>query len=154
MVMRRQHTRSPRRKDLAMPTLPWVTIDRPSTENVHIMASRLEVRSLRHVPGFFATSMRLWRQARRSPGAVGVTLKADLTARTFWTLSAWSDADAITTYARTEPHASAIVRARSVIKESTFVFWTVPPGELPIDWAQARQRIAEKRETSTGQRLS
>ncbi|MEV5647472.1 DUF3291 domain-containing protein [Nocardia sp. NPDC052254] len=137
-----------------MPTLPWVTIDRPTTENVQIMASRLEVRSLRHVPGFLATSIRLWRQARRSPGVVGVTLKADLTARTFWTLSAWSDADAITAYARTDPHASAIVRARAVIKESTFVFWSAPVGDLPIDWAQARHRIAEKRESTTGQRLS
>ncbi|AHH19277.1 hypothetical protein NONO_c44930 [Nocardia nova SH22a] len=136
-----------------MPALPWVTIDRPATDTVQIMASRLEVRSLRHVPRFFATSMRLWRQARRSPGAVGVTLKADLAARTFWTLSAWSDADAITAYARTEPHASAIVSARAVMRESTFVFWSASTGELPIDWAEARRRIAEKRETPAGQPL-
>ncbi len=129
-----------------MATLPWVTINRPTTDTVQIMASRLEVRSLRHVPRFFLTSIRLWRQARHSPGAIGVTLRADLIARTFWTLSAWSDADAIGTYARTDPHASAITHARSVIRESTFVFWSAPAGELPIDLAQARRRIAEERD--------
>ncbi|WP_062997667.1 DUF3291 domain-containing protein [Nocardia mikamii] len=129
-----------------MPTLPWVTVDRPTTDTVQIMASRLEVRSLRHVPGFFATSIRLWRQARRSPGALGVTLKADLTRRTFWTLSAWTDQEAISAYARTDPHASAIVRARAVMRESTFVFWSVPAADLPIDWSEARRRIAEERE--------
>ncbi|WP_227981817.1 DUF3291 domain-containing protein [Nocardia spumae] len=132
-----------------MPTLPWVTIARPTAETVQIMASRLEVRSLRHVPRFFATSIVLWRQARRSPGALGVTLKADLVRGTFWTLSAWSDTDSIHAYARTDPHASAIVRAREVVAESTFVFWSAPAAELPIDWEQARLRISAERENGS-----
>lgn len=129
-----------------MPTLPWVTIDQPAADTVQVMASRLEVRSLRHVPRFFATSMALWKQARRSPGALGVTLKADLARRTFWTLSAWTDNDAISAYARTEPHASATRRTRSMMRESTFVFWQAPATELPLEWAEARRRIAAERE--------
>ncbi|WP_063063012.1 DUF3291 domain-containing protein [Nocardia violaceofusca] len=129
-----------------MPTLPWVTVERPTTDTVHVMASRLEVRSLRHVPRFLATSIVLRRQARRSPGALGIALQADLARRTFWTLSAWTDQEAIGAYARTDPHASAIVRARAVMRESTFVFWSVPAADLPIDWSEARRRIAEERE--------
>ena len=129
-----------------MPTLPWITIDQPAADTVQGMASRLEVRSLRHVPHFFATSIALWKQARRSPGALGVTLKADLTRRTFWTLSAWTDHEAIAAYARAEPHASATTRTRTVMRESTFVFWQVPATELPIDWAEAHRRIAAERE--------
>ncbi len=142
----RRHALLASSKALAMPTLPWLTIDRPGNDTVQVMASRLEVRSLWHVPRFFATSMVLWRQARRSPGAIGITLKADLTRRTFWTLSAWADADAITAYARTDPHASAIVRARAVMRESTFVFWSAPAAELPIGWPEAQRRIAAERE--------
>ncbi len=108
------------------------------------MASRLEVRSLRHVPGFFLASLALWRQARRSPGAVGLSLKAQLLRRTFWTLSAWSDRAALESYAAAEPHRSTMRSKRAVVRDSTFVFWTVPAGELPITWSEAQRRIADQ----------
>lgn len=73
-----------------MPTLPWMTPQAPGPgAEALVMASRLEVRSLRHVPGFFLASMALLRQARRSPGALGLSLRAQLPRRTFWTVSAW-----------------------------------------------------------------
>lgn len=128
-----------------MPTLPWIEPHSaaPGTETV-VMASRLEVRSLRHVPGFFLASLALWRQARRSPGAVGLSLKAQLLRRTFWTLSAWSDRAALESYAAAEPHRSTMRSKRAVVRDSTFVFWTVPAGELPITWSEAQRRIADQ----------
>ncbi|MEU6034118.1 DUF3291 domain-containing protein [Actinomadura sp. NPDC047616] len=129
-----------------MPTLPWTEPESPDAEaEALVMASRLEVRSLRHVPGFLLASMALWRQARRSPGAWGVGLKAQLLRRTFWTVSAWRDKAALDAYAAAEPHRSAMRRKRSVMRESTFVFWTVPVEDLPITWDEVRRRIAEKR---------
>ncbi|WP_067468058.1 DUF3291 domain-containing protein [Actinomadura macra] len=127
-----------------MPTLPWIPMEKadPGTK-VLVMASRLEVRSLRHVPGFFLASLALLRQARRSEGAHGFTLKAQLLKRTFWTLSAWSDRKALQSYAAAEPHASTMRRKRAVMRDSTFVFWDVQGADLPIDWADARRRIAE-----------
>ncbi|MEU4703702.1 hypothetical protein [Nonomuraea dietziae] len=56
-----------------MPTVPWIKVDTPVGPDALIMASRLEVRSLRQVPGFLMASMTLLRQARRSPGALGVS---------------------------------------------------------------------------------
>lgn len=127
-----------------MPTLPWINVTAPTSE-VLVMASRFEVKSFWQVPGFLFASMRLWRQALRSPGAHGVSLKAELLKRTFWTVSAWSDRSAVNAYAGSEPHRSAMRRKRGVMKESTFVFWTVPAGDLPIDWADAQDRIAAQR---------
>ncbi|MBT2212605.1 MULTISPECIES: DUF3291 domain-containing protein [Actinomadura] len=127
-----------------MPTLPWIPLEKAEPDaEVLVMASRLEVRSLRHVPGFFLASLRLLRQARGSDGAHGVTLKADLLKRTFWTLSAWRDRKAVHAYAAAEPHASTMRGKRAVMRDSTFVFWAVKGSELPLDWPEAQRRIAE-----------
>src|SRR5207248_2495933 len=96
----------PSSKVRTMPTIPWMTVNPPTGSEVQVMASRLEVRALRDVPGFFLASLALLRQARNSPGALGITLKADLLRRTFWTLSAWTDKDALSAYATAEPHKS------------------------------------------------
>ncbi|WP_405498160.1 hypothetical protein [Nocardia sp. NBC_00511] len=125
-----------------MPALPWITVNAPTTPEVQCMASRLEVKSLRDTPGFLLASMRLWRQARRSPGAIGVALNAELFKRTFWTYSAWTDQAAIYAYAAAEPHKSTIARKRKVMREATFVFFTAPADELPLPWEEVRRRIA------------
>ncbi|MEU5882533.1 DUF3291 domain-containing protein [Spirillospora sp. NPDC047279] len=132
-----------------MPTLPWIQPNTPAPgAEAVVMASRLQVRSLRQVPGFFLASMRLWRQARRSPGVWGVSLKAELLRGTFWTLSAWSGKDALYDYARADPHKSEMRRLRDVTAESTFVLWDVPVSDLPVGWEEARRRIAAEREVT------
>lgn len=131
-----------------MPTIPWMTVNPPTGSEVQVMASRLEVRALRHVPGFFLASLSLLRQARNSPGALGITLQADLLRRTFWTLSAWTDKDALTAYATAEPHKSTIARKRKVMRDSTFTFWSIPATDLPVEWSDARRRLADARAES------
>src|SRR6266567_1020729 len=122
----------PSSKVRIMPTVPWITVNPPTGSEVQVMASRLEVRALYQVPGFFLASLSLLRQARNSPGALGVTLKADLLQRTFWTLSAWTDKDALSAYAGSDPHKSTIARKRKVMRDSTFTFWPAPAADLPI----------------------
>ncbi|MWA01721.1 DUF3291 domain-containing protein [Actinomadura sp. LD22] len=127
-----------------MPTLPWIPVRAAGADaEVTVMASRLEVRSLRHVPGFLLASMSLLRQARRADGAHGVALRAQLLKRTFWTLSAWRDQKAIRAYAAAEPHRSTMRAKRAVMRDSTFVFWQAKATDLPITWEEARRRIAE-----------
>ncbi|MFI6476689.1 hypothetical protein ACIBH1_02080 [Nonomuraea sp. NPDC050663] len=128
-----------------MPTIPWIKTGDHDGEAV-VMASRLEVKSLRHVPRFFLKSISVWRQALRSPGALGVSLRADLTKRTFWTVSAWSDKKAVYAYAAAEPHKTTMRKLRGVMKESTFVFWQADAGTLPIDWTEIERRITAERD--------
>ncbi|MDL4817502.1 DUF3291 domain-containing protein [Actinomadura opuntiae] len=136
-----------------MPTLPWTPVAAADPEaGVTVMASRLEVRSLRHVPGFLLASLSLLRQARRSDGAHGVTLKAQLFGRTFWTLSAWRDEQAIKAYAAAEPHRSTMRAKRAVMRDSTFVFWRAKAADLPITWEEAQRRISESRKPETSGR--
>ncbi|MCF3129262.1 DUF3291 domain-containing protein [Streptomyces olivochromogenes] len=128
-----------------MPTLRWTTVNKPAPDaQAFVMASRLEVRSLSDVPRFFLRSLVAWKQVTGAPGAFGASLIADPLKRTFWTLSAWEDKDALYTYARTEPHKSIMTGLRSTMKQSVFTFWQVPASDLPIDWSDAKRRLAEQ----------
>jgi hypothetical protein len=126
--------------------IPWTRIDQPGAgPQAQVMGSKFELTTALRSPAFLIYSMRLWRQARRSPGILGVSLRAQPLRGTFWTLSAWTGQQALTSFARTDPHASAMKRIKPWMRNSTFRFWTVPvaglgsPAEL---WADAEARIA------------
>ncbi|MEU9075553.1 DUF3291 domain-containing protein [Kitasatospora sp. NPDC048538] len=133
-----------------MPTLPW-TAPNPATPGTSaiVMASRFEVRSLSDVPRFFARSMTVWRQLRRSPGALGGSLIARPLRRTFYTLSAWESREALDAFAAAEPHRSVMRGLRGTMRESTFTFWQTPVEQLPITWADAHGRLDAQRTAGT-----
>ncbi|MEZ3179467.1 DUF3291 domain-containing protein [Streptomyces pimonensis] len=128
-----------------MPTLRWTAADPPlpDTEAV-VMASRLEVRSLTDVPRFLLRSLQAWKQVKGAPGALGASLAAEPLRRTFWTLSAWKDEQALHAYARAEPHRTIMKDLRPTMRRSVFTFWRAPAAGLSADWAQARHRLAEQ----------
>ncbi|WP_157534916.1 DUF3291 domain-containing protein [Nocardia inohanensis] len=126
-----------------------MTVSAPTTPEVQCMASRLEVNSWRHAPGFLLASLTLWWQARRSAGVLGLTLKAEMLKGVFWTYSAWDDKAAIYAYARSEPHRSTVVRKRKVMRDATFVFFTAPADELRLSWDEISGRLAEQRGSTT-----
>ncbi|WP_133913134.1 DUF3291 domain-containing protein [Streptomyces sp. NBC_00582] len=131
-----------------MPTLRWTTVSTPAPDTeAFVMASRLEVRSPRDVPRFFLKSLAAWRQVSGAPGAYGASLIAEPLKRTFWTLSAWEDKAALHAYAGAEPHKSIMNGLRPTMKGSVFTFWRVPASDLPLDWTDARRRLAEQERT-------
>jgi len=126
--------------------LPWQPpADREAGgTGAFVMASRFELTSGWRSPAFLNQSIRAWRQARRSPGVLGVTLRAQLLRSTYWTLSAWTDQDALYAFARAEPHRTIMKRARPWARTATFRFWTADAGQLTPDrlWAEAERRIS------------
>ncbi|MFD9905585.1 DUF3291 domain-containing protein [Streptomyces sp. NPDC059063] len=132
-----------------MPTIPWMTPrEVPPSATAFVMASRLEVTSLKHVPRFFWKSYAAWKQVRTAPGALGASLEAQLFKGVFYTLSAWQDRDALYAYARAEPHKGIMTSLRPTMRGSVFTFWEVPAEELPISWADAKRRIEEEASTA------
>ncbi|MER6418969.1 DUF3291 domain-containing protein [Streptomyces sp. NPDC001137] len=133
-----------------MPTIPWMpgTAEdgtEPSGPPL-VMASRLELRSLLGVPRFFLLSLVIFQQVRSSPGLLGASLKAEPLKRTFWTLSAWRDQEALNTFSATDPHARSVRGLRPGMKGSVFVFWNTERDQLPITWDEAQRRLAEQAE--------
>lgn len=129
-----------------MPDIPWSTPTQASPgAEVYVMASRFETATLAGAFRFFLKAPGIIGQIRKAPGAHGVALRARVLRRTFLTLSAWEDRDALHRFARGEPHRSSSRAAAAFMKESAFTFWTVRADELPIGWAEAERRLAEQR---------
>ncbi|PLV48028.1 hypothetical protein X011_17800 [Mycobacterium tuberculosis variant microti OV254] len=105
------------------------------------MASRFELRSLRDVPRFLLAAMRIRRQMLKSPGVLGLSLIAKPLNKSFFTLSAWQDREALDAAVPRQPHARTMEHFHSGMAGSRFVFWTVPRSELPIKWRDALRRL-------------
>lgn len=126
-----------------MPTLPWRATNpsEPATEYV-VLASRLPLRSIAHVPRFVRLTVSVIRQLERTGGLVGYSLRAQPLARTFWTLSAWEDRDALGAFVRELPHRAVMGKLRPHMGATRFAGWTVPGTGLPVSWEDATARLA------------
>ncbi|MFJ3201793.1 DUF3291 domain-containing protein [Streptomyces sp. NPDC086989] len=128
-----------------MPDVPWSTPTPPAPgSEVYVMASRFETETLLGAFRFFLRAPGIIRQVRSAPGAHGVALRARIFRRTFLTLSAWQDRDAMYRFAGSEPHRSSSRAAAAFMRESAFTFWTAPASALPVAWAEAERRLAEQ----------
>ncbi|MCX4715375.1 DUF3291 domain-containing protein [Streptomyces virginiae] len=128
-----------------MPDIPWSTPTQAAPDaEVYVMASRFETATLVGAFRFFLKAPGIILQMRKAPGAHGVALRARVFSRTFLTLSAWEDRDALYRFARSEPHRSSSRAAGAYMKESVFTYWTVPARELPLTWDEAERRLAEQ----------
>lgn len=132
--------------------IPWAApaaAEVPPGQDIVILGSRFELTSAWRSPAFLGYAMRIWLQARRSPGIIGVSLRAQPLRATFWTLSAWSSQAALRDFARADPHRSIVARVRPWAKTAVLRTWTVPggePGPAALDpaalWQQAEARIS------------
>ncbi|WP_218782423.1 DUF3291 domain-containing protein [Streptomyces sp. BR123] len=123
--------------------MPWTTPTAPAPDaEVYVMASRFETKTLLGALRFALRSPGIVLQIRKAPGAHGAALRARIGARTFLTLSAWENRDALHRFARSEPHRSNARAAAAFMKDSAFTFWTAPASELPIGWEEAERRLA------------
>ncbi len=133
-----------------MPTLPWTPVEEPAPDDVVVvLGSKLELRSYRHIVGFLRAALRVRRQVRRSPGAVGVSLIAQPLRKTFWTLSAWSDGSQLDAFVGNRPHADVMRRFHDRLEEASFTTWNHRAAALPTPksnagqlWQEARERLA------------
>src|SRR5690349_11690226 len=90
-----------------MPTLPW-TVCRyhpAADESLHVLTSTLPLQSYRDVPRFLRWTLRIRKQLADAEGAAGYSLDARLLRKTFYTLSAWSDAEAMNRFVHSGEHA-------------------------------------------------
>jgi hypothetical protein len=125
-----------------MPALPWVE-RQPIDPNASYfaMASRLPLRAYRFVPGFLRRTIAIRRQLALAPGLVGYGLDAQLIKRTFWTFSVWADRASLDAFAGSDPHRRMARELRSRMGESSFDFFQVEGGELPLSRRQIAARV-------------
>jgi hypothetical protein len=141
-----------------MATLPWtrtVVAPDPGIDAV-VLGSRLELRKLRDVPAFLGAAMKLRKVVQAMPGALGVSLIAQPSRKTFWTLSAWADQTDIDAFVGTPSHVAVMQRFHDRLEGSSFTTWKVNVAQLPEPrsnakqlWSEAKQRLAQTTGGST-----
>ena len=126
-----------------MATIPWrtATTPEPTTDYV-VLASRLPLRSLTRVPWFMGLTLSVMRQLERTDGLVGYSLRAQPLAKTFWTLSAWRDREALGAFVGEMPHRAVMGKLRPHMGATRFISWTVPGDALPVPWDEAIARLS------------
>jgi hypothetical protein len=94
-----------------MPTmfiLPWRWTAEPRSEHTLVFASRFDGTGPRRGWRLFLGGIRLRRAALRSPGALGVGLRAHPLKGRYYTLSMWKDEESLKAFARGDDHRAAV----------------------------------------------
>jgi hypothetical protein len=124
-----------------MPTLPWRSFGRAEPERQYVaLLSYLPLKRGWQIPSFLRHTVRITGQLRRSRGLVGYSLRAQLVAKRFWTLSAWEDEAALRGFVQAQPHARTMAALAPHMGETSFIRWTVRGSELPVSWEGALKR--------------
>lgn len=104
-----------------------------------VSVTRLRVRSLRFLPGFFYHAVRTQRQVCSAAGFRGGSLLPD--ARwTFWTLTVWDSAEAMRAYMLAGAHGKAMPKLMRWCDEASVVHWDTAVDIIP-DWEEAEARM-------------
>jgi heme-degrading monooxygenase HmoA len=124
--------------------IPWVRVDRSYVGPVVVQGTNVELRRIRDVPAFVVMSMRIHRQVRRSPGAVGVALLSRPWQMRFVSVSAWRSEEDLRAFVRDPIHVAAMRRfALSGRRPGRFPSWAAHTSDLPIRWRTVFARVAE-----------
>ena len=136
-----------------MKPLPWTpgTAHQATSDEVVVMASRLELRRLRDVPAFLRAALRLRRRFTTTPGGMGLSLYAQPASKRFYTLSAWTDEAAMAGFTRDPAHVEVMTRFRPRMAGSRFTTWTPAAGTVPT-WPDALAQLAAADERAVASR--
>ena len=105
-----------------------------------VSVTRLHLRSLRFFPGFLWYTRRSIRQAKRTPGNLGVRVRKTK-GLAFWTLSMWRDNQAIRTFVPASPHREAMQKLPHSCDEAAFADWQQETTDWP-SWETAAEKLA------------
>lgn len=123
---------------------PWRSFDVVDSEQQYvILLSYLPLRSSWQIPQFLLYTARIMSQLQGSRGLLGYSLRAELRAKRFWTLSAWQDEVALQAFVRAQPHSQTMKAMASRTGATKFIRWTVKGSELPVSWDEAFRRGGE-----------
>lgn len=111
-----------------------------------VSITRLRLRALRFVPGFFLHTLRAQAQLRRAPGFQGGALLPDRR-WAFWTMTMWDAPESMRTYILSGAHKTAMPRLLNWCDEASIVHWEQAEGRLP-SWQEADRRMRQEGRTS------
>ncbi|MFE3187744.1 hypothetical protein ACFXHA_01970 [Nocardia sp. NPDC059240] len=130
-----------------MPALPWSAglYQPPDGTQLHVLTTNLPLTRYRDILRFLRWTIKIRTQLKSTPGCAGYTMDAQPFSKTFWTLSAWSDKEAMEVFVHTGTHAAMLKDMAGRLGNPHFADSTATPADLPLSWSEAHARI--KRES-------
>ena len=103
-----------------------------------VSITRLRLRSLRFLPGFFYYAMRSAAQAKRARGCLFVD-KRKTRGLTFWTLTCWEEEEAMREYRGHGPHRAAMPKLLDWCDEASFAHWQQESAH--VSWPEGVEQL-------------
>ena len=120
---------------------PWRSYSAAAPDRGYVaLLSDLPLNSAWRIPWLILYSTRIRRQLSTSPGLIGYSLRAQIAAKRFWTLSAWEDAAALQAFVAGPPHVAIMEALAPYMGATRFIRWNVKGSELPLTWDDALRR--------------
>ena len=107
-----------------------------------VLASSIPPRSRRSTWRLFRGASTVRKQLAVTDGVLGFALLARPLAKQYATLSVWRDEEALTAFARAEPHCGLMIGLRPEMEPTKFVRWTMRGADGRPSWADALQRLS------------
>ena len=108
---------------------------------MHVSLTRLRVRSIWLMPGFFLYAVRSTTQVRKAAGFQSGALLPDRH-RVFWTMTAWDSQESMRAYMLSGAHKQAMPKLLDWCDEASVAHWPQTETELP-SWEEADRRMRE-----------
>jgi len=106
-----------------------------------ISITRLRVRSWRFLPLFFLQAVRSGRQAKKSPGNLGVSVLRE-PRNVFWTRSAWDSEASMKSYMLSGVHRQVMRKLLEWCDEAAVAHWTQDSAQEPR-WQEAHAQLVK-----------
>lgn len=104
-----------------------------------VSVTRLRIRRIWFLPAFFVHTIPSFNQARRAPGNLSAQVLNDAN-RVYWTLSVWTDEEAMRAYMTAGAHMKAMPHLMEWCDEAATGHWTQESTEAP-SWTEAHRRL-------------
>lgn len=125
-----------------MPASPWRTVGAPDPNGNYVaLLSYLPLKNYLRVLPFFLYTAQVVKQLAAAQGLVGYSLLARPLSKRFWTLSAWTNEEALRAFVQYPPHIKIMTALALHMGKTEFTRWTVKGSELPLKWDDALRRI-------------
>jgi hypothetical protein len=122
---------------------PWRRITPPDPAQHYLaMLTFLPLRGYAQIPRFMRYSFAIQKQVERSPGAIGISVRAKPMSNQYWTLSVWTDERALMDFVRKEPHARSMTAFH--MGPTKFTRWKIAGSDVPPSWKDALRRGEEQ----------
>ena len=121
---------------------PWKSFEQLQPDREYlVLASWIPPKSIASTRRLFQGSRVVRSQLASTEGVIGYSMLARPVRKQYATLSVWRDEEALSAFARSQPHGELMSDLAPEMGDTRFERWTIPGRDGRPSWRQALQRL-------------